>query len=260
MANFIEWMVQRNPNHVVSMDLGPLKVHYGMLPSVGRGANEIYMKTEGSRIHYVLFSKESVDPKAEGFLQEGQVIKTPWMNLEFRILRFLAKAEEHWKVEPRETPTPLTTEAVLLEFKEQKHWMLLNDTVKLFSDNAAYFVSYGNRRYDIGFPIFLHEFHMEKYQGTGRAMSYRSIVQVDTEGKNKPTEISMNEPLKYKGMTIYQASFQDGPMGQPVASIFSINKDPGRWLKYLGSLIMTLGIIFLFYFRRLGTHSAAKKS
>ncbi|MBL7555678.1 MAG: cytochrome c biogenesis protein ResB [Bdellovibrionaceae bacterium] len=250
-ANFIEWLVQRNPTHVVSIDLGPLRVHFGTIPLAGMGVNEIYMKVEGNKIRYALFSKDQIDPKNEGTIEEGQAVPTGWMGLELRILRFLPKAEEKWKVEPRPVPTPLTTEAVEVEFQgKTKHWMLINDTVKFFADDAVFFVSYGNRRFDIGFPIYLNQFHMEKYQGTARAMSYRSVVSIKDLGER---EISMNEPLKHNGLTIYQASFQDGPMGQPVASIFSINKDPGRWLKYLGSLIMTLGIIFLFYFKRLGT-------
>ncbi len=254
MANFIEWMVQRHPTHLVSMDLGPLRIHFGSIPPTGTGVNEIYLLADGKKIKYALFSKEGLDAVKEGTVEEGQAIQTPWMKLELRILRYLEKAEERWKVEPREQPTPLTSEAVEVEFQGKKSWMLLNDTVKFFADNAVYFVSYGNRRFDIGFSIFLNEFHMEKYQGTTRAMSYRSIVTVQGVGEQ---EISMNEPLKHNGMTVYQASFQDGPMGQPVASVFSINKDPGRWLKYLGSLIMTLGIIFLFYFRHLGTRSPA---
>lgn len=256
MANFIEWMVQRNPSHVVSMDLGPLRIHFGSIPKAGIGVNEIYLKAEGNKIRYVLFAKESVDPKDQGVVEEGKVVRTPWMNLELRILRYMPKAEERWKVESREQPTPLTSEAVEVEFQGKKSWMLLNDTVKFFADDAVFFVSYGNRRFDIGFPVFLNQFHMEKYQGTTRAMSYRSVVSVEELGEK---EISMNEPLKHRGLTIYQASFQDGPMGQPVASVFSINKDPGRWLKYLGSLIMSLGIIFLFYFRHLGTRTSVKK-
>lgn len=257
-ANFIEWLVQRNPTHVVTVDLGPLRVHLGTIPPAGLGVNEIYMKVDGNKIRYALFSKDAIDPKKEGTIEEGQAIPTGWMGLELRILRHLPRAEEKWKVEQRSQPTPLTTEAVEVEFQgKTKHWMLINDTVKFFADDAAFFVSYGNRRFDIGFPIYLNQFHMEKYQGTARAMSYRSVVTVKDMGER---EISMNEPLKYNGFTVYQASFQDGPMGQPVASVFSINKDPGRWLKYLGSLIMTLGIIFLFYFKRLGTGAHAKKS
>jgi hypothetical protein len=41
---------------------------------------------------------------------------------------------------------------------------------------------------------------------------------------------------------LYQSSYELNP-GQPPASIFSVNQDPGRSIKYTGSLILVLGII-----------------
>ena len=174
---------------------------------------------------------------------------TGWMGLELRILRYFPHAQENWKIEKRDVPTPLTTEALQVEFQGKSQWILLNDTMKFFTDTAVYFLTYANRRMDVGFPIILSDFLVDNYQGTARAKSYKSSVVIPDQGKY---EISMNEPLKHNGFTIYQASFQNGPMGKPVASIFSINRDPGRWLKYLGSLIMTVGIILLFYFKKMG--------
>ena len=87
---------------------------------------------------------------------------------------------------------------------------------------------------------------VKHYQGTSKAASYESVVAVDGLGEHL---ISMNEPLKMNGLLFYQSSFEDGPNG-PTASIFAVNYDPGRWLKYLGSLIMSLGIILLFYFKK----------
>lgn len=249
-ANFIEWIVQRNPQHLAMVDLGPLKVHLGPLPEIGLGENAIYLQTvEGGKMKYAFYSKDSLDPKKQGVVEEGQSVPTGWMGLELRILRFLPHAEESWKIEKRERPTPLTSEALQIEYKGKSQWILLNDTMKFFTDNAVYFLTYANRRLDIGFNLQLTDFIVDKYQGTMRAMAYKSHVRIPDKGE---FEISMNEPLKHNGLTIYQASFQDGPMGKPVASIFSINKDPGRWLKYLGSLIMTLGIILLFYFKKMG--------
>jgi hypothetical protein len=57
--------------------------------------------------------------------------------------------------------------------------------------------------------------------------------------------VSMNEPMKYGGFTFYQASYVDA-QPRPTTSIFSVNQDPGRWLKYLGSLLIVLGSIWLF--------------
>jgi len=110
-----------------------------------------------------------------------------------------------------------------------------------------YYVTFANRRIDIGFPMTLSKFNIGRYQGTMRAASYES--EVDVPGLGRRT-ISMNEPLKYNGFTFYQASFEQDAQGRPVASILSVNHDPGRWVKYLGSLLMVFGSIVLFYFKR----------
>ena len=60
----------------------------------------------------------------------------------------------------------------------------------------------------------------------------------------------MNQPLKYNGYTFYQASFQENEKGEATASILSVNRDPGRWVKYLGSFLIVLGTIIMFYFKR----------
>ena len=169
------------------------------------------------------------------------------MALEVRVLRYLPHALEDWDLQPMERPTPLTTSAVKIIFNNKEHWVLLNDMVKLFTNDAVYLLTYGNRRIDIGFPLTLKSFEVNHYQGTMRAMAYKSLVDVPEVGE---VLISMNEPLKHKGLTFYQASFQE-ENGVPVASIFSVNHDPGRWFKYLGSLIMTIGVVLLMWFKHL---------
>jgi hypothetical protein len=251
-VNVVEWIVQRRPNEVATHDFGPAQLHLGLAPAKGRGANEIYFTPDSAKdgLKYVVFKKDSEEPVKTGFIKEGDIFNPGWkMPIEVRALRYLPEAVEEWDLQDRASPTPLTTSAVKLEFKGQDHWLLLNDTVKLFTQEVVYIVSYGNRRLDLGFPIRLKNFEIGRYQGTAKAMAYKSMVEVpDLAGTQ---EISMNEPLKYRGFTIYQASFQEDPKSQmPTASIFSVNQDPGRWLKYLGCFIMVLGIIMLFYFRK----------
>ena len=98
----------------------------------------------------------------------------------------------------------------------------------------------------------LKDFEVGRYQGTRRAASYASDVQVVEKDKsvNGPYHISMNEPLYYKNFTFYQSSFQEDEMGRPTTSIFSVNRDPGRWIKYLGSLMIVWGSILLFWRKR----------
>lgn len=252
-VNVVEWVVQRGAGRTASHDFGPAQLHLGEAPSAGRGLNEIYltpMIEKGvNKVKYTLFRKDSARPALTGSLAESETLQTGWMGLQLKVLQFLPQAEESWSLTPKERPTPLTTSAALVNFRGKEQWILLNDTIKLFTDKAVYILTYAHRRQDLGFPVMLERFVMDKYQGTQRAASYKSHVQVPGVGS---AEISMNEPLKHNGLTIYQASFEEGPSGaEPTASIFSVNYDPGRWFKYLGSLIMTIGIILLFYFRKL---------
>lgn len=257
-VNVIEWLVQRKANSVATHNFGPAEIHLGEAPDKGRGVNEVYITPRKSgELSYVVFQKDNDKPIKKGVVKEGDVFDPGFkMSLNFRVLRYLPSALEEWDIQPAPRPTPMTTSAVKIIFNGKEHWVLLNDMVKLFTENSVYLLTYGNRRTDIGFKLNLKNFAVTRYQGTMRAMAYESIVEVPELGEQV---ISMNEPLKYKGLTIYQASFQE-EQGKPVASIFSVNHDPGRFLKYLGSLIMSLGIVFLMWFKHLDFKIARKAS
>ncbi len=256
-VNVVEWLVQRKENSLASEDFGPAKIHLGPAPTKGRGANEIYITPKGEALQYVVFQKDQEKPLKSGTLKEGDSFDPGFkMALQFRVLRYLPNALEDWDLQDSERPTPLTTSAILVLFGGKENWVLLNDMTKLFTDNGVYLLTYGNRRIDLGFKMKLQNFEVTRYQGTMRAMAYQSRVEVPGIG---PHLISMNEPLKYKGLTIYQASFQEEG-GQPIASIFSVNQDPGRFLKYLGSFIISLGIVLLMWFKHLDFKLAKKSS
>lgn len=248
MVSAVEWLVQRQTGRPATHDFGPAKIHLGKAPEMGSGENEIWLTPEDDQtLKWTLFKMESPHPAASGRVKEGELVQTGWMGLELRILRYFPKARERWTFEERSSPTPKTTAAAKLEFNGQEHWLLLNDTVRLFTENTAYLVSYINRRIDLGFSVKLDHFEMIPYEGTQRAKEYKSIVEFPELGT---TEISMNEPAVFQGLTFYQASFQNDNMGRPIASVLSVNHDPGRWLKYLGSLVMSLGVVALFWLRK----------
>ena len=110
------------------------------------------------------------------------------------------------------------------------------------SDNYHYYIQFTRREVDLGFSVLLNRFLIGYYEGTTRPKSYSSEVFV---GGGNHT-ISMNEPLHYGGFTFYQASYSMEE-GRPPMSVFSVNFDPGRQIKYLGSLIMVIGIMIMFY-------------
>jgi cytochrome c biogenesis protein ResB len=111
--------------------------------------------------------------------------------------------------------------------------------------DALYYLQFSKRQVDLGFELLLNKFAIDYYEGTTRPKEYSSAVSV--AGQNHL--ISMNEPLKHGGFTFYQASYEADDDGTPRMSVLSVNYDPGRPVKYAGSLMMVLGIISMFYFK-----------
>ncbi|MEI7974312.1 MAG: cytochrome c biogenesis protein ResB [Bdellovibrio sp.] len=246
-VNQSEWILEKRPGEAAQVDLGPALVHLGPAPKKPTGKNEIYVQALSStRFRYQIFVREGGLLKT-GILGLAEALPTPWMGLVFKVLFYHPRAEETWDFQIQSRPGPLTNSAIQLEFGSRVHWLQLNDVLKLFERNLVYIVSFANRKLDLGFPIYLKEFNVGRYQGTNKAMTYQSLVNLAEMGEQV---ISMNEPLKHRRFTVYQASFQENEQGHPIASIFSVNYDPGRWIKYLGSLILSLGVIWLFYNRR----------
>ncbi len=93
---------------------------------------------------------------------------------------------------------------------------------------------------------------MDKNPGTNDPASYESFVALlDGRTTNGASDhhVYMNNPLKYDDFTFYQSSyFQVGP--NQYGSAFSVNYDPGRPLKYLGSFLLVFGSAWHFYIRR----------
>lgn len=257
-ANTSDWLLQRKPGASAELEFGPAMLRLGNNLVLDSSRNQIGFEIQNDgTVKYNIISKDNKYPPQKGAAKEGDSIQTPWMGMTLRLLRVFKKAEESWQFQKLERPTPLSTSAILVRFQGKEHWIQLGDIAKFFATNGVYIVTYSNRRFDIGFDLQLQKFEIGRYQGTMRAASYQSHVWNEEVGHRL---ISMNEPLKHRGLTFYQASFQDGPNGQPIASILSVNHDPGRALKYLGSLVLSLGTVWLFYNKRRASRAAAPKS
>jgi hypothetical protein len=258
-ANLSDWVVQQRKGKDASLPIGPARVTVtseDIDPQRKTSQNEIVFVSTGAPgpLKYYVFSREGATKK--GTIEEGQVIDVGWMGFKLRLLRYFPKARQEWEFKEMEAPTPITTAAIKVRFHGKEQWLQLNDSLKLFSDDIMYVLNYANKRLNLGFDLRLDHFEVGRYQGTMRAASYESQVEVPGRGT---VTISMNEPLKYRGYTFYQARFQEDERGKPVVSILSVNKDPGRPAKYLGCLFIIAGTLAMFYFKRLGRGGSKAK-
>jgi YHS domain-containing protein len=259
-----EWLLAQARGTDVVKDLGPAQVVFttGVFKNSG-GRNTIVLRRKQNAISTDATLEYEIhtvrDPKniKRGLVKPGDTIETGWMGLVFRVLKFIPSAKQEVKFIDHKKPSPLTTAALKIEYAGKEYWIALNSMLKLFNDQAVFVVAYTNRRLDLGFDVTLKEFNVGRYQGTMRAASYESVVDIPVIGSKV---ISMNEPLKYGDYTVYQASFQQDDNGRPVASVFSVNRDPGRWIKYLGSFFVVFGTIYMFWFKNRARKAAAKSN
>ncbi|MDO5675779.1 MAG: cytochrome c biogenesis protein ResB [bacterium] len=69
----------------------------------------------------------------------------------------------------------------------------------------------GNMPVNLGFTLRCDHFHIDFYDN-GMPKTYRSLVTILEDGKEVlQREIVVNKPLKYKGVTFYQSSYQPYP-------------------------------------------------
>jgi hypothetical protein len=129
---------------------------------------------------------------------------------------------------------------------------------------------------DLGFQLYLHRFRRKLDPGSGMPSHYSSLV--DFLDRHDPPQklqenvlITLNAPVDFadpqtgRTFRLFQSSFQgpwspgdpkspqrvrnDRSRDQVFLSQLSVNYDPGRGLKYLGSLLICGGIIMVYYMR-----------
>jgi hypothetical protein len=113
-------------------------------------------------------------------------------------------------------------------------------------------VSFGYEYLPLRYSLKLLDFKRGMNPGRRGNASFASRVQLidPAQGIDQQLEISMNEPLDHGKFSFYQSSFGGVP-GGPEASFLSAAYDPGRILKYSGSLLICVGAFVMFYLRGL---------
>jgi hypothetical protein len=130
--------------------------------------------------------------------------------------------------------------------KGSELWLGLGERAGFSFNGKNLGISYGNQKIGLPFGLRLERFILEHYEGTRDPSKYASDVSVIGPGDSLfKSHISMNEPLQHAGLTFYQSSYEDA-QPRPTVSILSVNQDPGRTLKYGGSLLLVAGSILLF--------------
>ncbi|MCD6025074.1 MAG: hypothetical protein K0Q91_1990 [Fibrobacteria bacterium] len=106
------------------------------------------------------------------------------------------------------------------------------------------------RHYPLDFSLTLKDFIRTLHPGTDVARSYESYVDLHDGLSSRPVKVWMNNPLRYKGYTFFQASFAIDQEGEH--STFAVVTNPGRLIPYISSLMVFGGMLLHFILHFLG--------
>jgi ResB-like family len=114
-------------------------------------------------------------------------------------------------------------------------------------------VQVGDKTYQIALryertykPYSLHliDFAHDRYLGTDTPKNYSSRVRLVDPSQHEDREvlIYMNNPLRYRGETFYQASFKKGDGG----TVLQVVRNPGWLIPYIACTIGAIGLVIQF--------------
>jgi hypothetical protein len=100
------------------------------------------------------------------------------------------------------------------------------------------------------YSLTLVDFSHDRYAGTDIPKNFSSRIRLTTPDGREDREvlIYMNNPLRYDGLTFYQAGFDNNDK----TTVLQVVRNPSWLVPYISCLLMTLGLLWQF-----GTHLLA---
>ena len=101
------------------------------------------------------------------------------------------------------------------------------------------------KRYYEDYDIELVDFRHDKFQGTEKARNFSSdvIVRERISGAERNVHIKMNHPLRYRGKTYFQASFDPE---NDKATVLQVVRNPGWVTPYISCAMVGMGMLIQF--------------
>jgi hypothetical protein len=140
-------------------------------------------------------------------------------------------------------------------------------------------VAMRSERHYLPYSVQLLRAKQEVYQGTSQAKEFASRVRIINPATNedRPTDITMNNPLRYAGLTFYQSTMDQGERGPGTAALLEalsgrpreefvgleekqggrmsglqVVENPSMLAPYTGCLLVGFGMLWQFLFHLTG--------
>lgn len=222
----------------------------------------------------------------EKFLAHGGIIQNPALPFTLQIKRFIPNARMTMRAQTPDAPPsgatigvgpnvamqelPRTVKdderdlsAALVEINGVKGslgtWLVSNaipEPQSFTLGDRTFDLVMRQRRFPKPFTLTLLDFKHDLYAGTDIPKNFSSRIRLaDPErGENREALISMNDPLRYRGFTFYQAGFDNNDK----TTILQVVKNPAMLLPYIACGLVGLGLTLQFGMHLVGFMKKAR--
>jgi hypothetical protein len=220
----------------------------------------LYVAPDGS-LSYELASRKM--GLSSGKLQLNTPLPTGWADWTLVADQYIPIAEERFDAHPAPaTSHGMHAEGILVRASrggsDVEQWVPLGWQVSVPTQPKPLLIGYGNKQVQLPIGLELKDFQVDWNEGTDTPAGFKSTLDVvDRETGDVVTgQCWMNHPMSvpdnwwntFTGLTykLSQASWNPQNLNQ---SSIQILRDPGWSLKWIGSLVIVIGIFSLFYLR-----------
>jgi len=124
-------------------------------------------------------------------------------------------------------------------------------SIPLTLDKGAQIVNAGGKEYRLllrfertykPYSLYLYNFRFDRYAGTDTPKDYSSFIRLEDAERDvaRDVRIWMNNPLRYRGDTLYQSSFD---AATEKGTVLQVVENRGWMAPYVGCMIVAIGLL-----------------
>jgi len=234
------------------------------MPAAGEEAPNhltLFIADDGA-ITYELISRKL--GKSGGKIDMNEPLATGWADWQLKIDKVLPHAEEWTDFIPATSTTTTASPnelpdgvRVRLEQtgEEFEQWVPAGWQITVPTSPNETMIAYGFKTIPLPIGLELLEFEVKRNEGSDSPAGFKSTLRISTaEGETATGACWMNNPFSFPGgwlhtwtgltYKISQASWNPENLGQSTEQIL---RDPGWLLKWIGSLLVVIGVFMMFY-------------
>ncbi len=211
---------------------------------------EFFQAATGSERARVTSEALPFDLELNHFIKNSRPLpKGPMFEVEVPVLDGVFLDETPLAVEAEQNVAGLYFAAIGAgERTEGLLWGLERAPMTLEADGKRWGIGLRHEQYPMPFTLKLDEFTKVDHPRSTMPKWFSSDVTVIEGEAKRPIEISMNEPLRDRGLVLYQASWgpSNAAPGDPLFSTFSVVRNPADQYPLYACIVIAIGLLLHF--------------